>query len=172
MRMRVRSGYARRAADRCRERLVKGRHLRFAGLGHNGGISNRFQRQVTEADYTPEDRGCESLCWIWNKSAGGEVHQMVMVGKRRQQAHRVVYEQLVGAIPEGFHLHHRCNQRRCVNPEHLQPLHPVEHGRLQAKVPDQVVAALREGASLKGVAEKFGVSSGHIRNLKSGNKRA
>ena len=39
-------------------------------------------------------------------------------------AHRFVYEQMVGPVPEGLELDHLCRNRRCVNPIHLEP---VEH---------------------------------------------
>lgn len=37
-------------------------------------------------------------------------------------AHRVVYEEVVGRIPEGMQLDHLCRVRNCVNPEHLRPV--------------------------------------------------
>lgn len=37
-------------------------------------------------------------------------------------AHRVVYEELVGPIPDGLMLDHLCRVRHCVNPEHLEPV--------------------------------------------------
>lgn len=36
-------------------------------------------------------------------------------------AHRVVWEILVGPIPEGLDLDHLCRNRKCVNPDHLEP---------------------------------------------------
>ena len=35
---------------------------------------------------------------------------------------RVVYEALVGEIPYGLELDHLCRNRRCVNPNHLEPV--------------------------------------------------
>ena len=37
-------------------------------------------------------------------------------------AHRWAYEHYVGPIPPGMTLDHLCRNRRCVNPEHLEPV--------------------------------------------------
>ena len=36
--------------------------------------------------------------------------------------HRIVYETLVGAIPDGLELDHLCRRRACARPEHLEPV--------------------------------------------------
>jgi hypothetical protein len=36
-------------------------------------------------------------------------------------SHRVVYEALVGPIPEEAVIDHLCRVRNCVNPDHLEP---------------------------------------------------
>lgn len=37
-------------------------------------------------------------------------------------AHRVLYKMWVGEIPEGYHVDHLCRVRRCINPDHLEPV--------------------------------------------------
>lgn len=48
---------------------------------------------------------------------------------RRWLSHRVVYEALVGPIPEGNELDHRCRNRACVRPSHLEPVTHQENMR-------------------------------------------
>ncbi len=47
-------------------------------------------------------------------------------------AHRAALEAVNGPIPAGFHVHHRCCQRDCVNPAHLQALSAADHRALHA----------------------------------------
>lgn len=46
-------------------------------------------------------------------------------------AHRAVYEMMVGPIPVGHHIHHICENRNCVKPQHLEALSPDIHGRMK-----------------------------------------
>lgn len=62
-------------------------------------------------------------CWNWTgaKSAGYG-HFVEGYKGKFHPAHRFSYESLVGPIPEGMQIDHRCMNTLCVNPEHLRPV--------------------------------------------------
>lgn len=64
-------------------------------------------------------RLAESGCWEW---AGSKVNGYggISFDGRTKKAHRVSYETLVGAVPDGLFLDHLCRNRGCVNPTHLE----------------------------------------------------
>ncbi|WP_369010576.1 HNH endonuclease signature motif containing protein, partial [Bacillus cereus] len=49
------------------------------------------------------------------------------------RAHRYVYENLSGPIPEGMELDHLCRNPPCVNPDHLDPVTHEENMRRAAE---------------------------------------
>ncbi len=61
-------------------------------------------------------------CWTWQGAIDRGGYGRAWDGTRVQQAHRLVYELLVGPIPGGLHLDHLCRVRHCVNPQHLEPV--------------------------------------------------
>lgn len=78
-----------------------------------------------------EDRGFDTSCWIWQmaRNNGGYGIARVPGTRKKTCAHRVVYEQIIGPIPEGLELDHLCRVRECVNPAHLEPVTPRVNSR-------------------------------------------
>ena len=68
-------------------------------------------------------------CWLWTGALAPNGYGVGWNGERTRQAHRLVYELLVGPIPEGKHLDHLCCVRNCVNPDHLEPVTQAENNR-------------------------------------------
>lgn len=64
-------------------------------------------------------------CWLFKGRA--DTYGRIRVPDGFQQVHRYVYELMRGPIPDGHHLHHRCQTPGGCNPRHLMPLTPVEH---------------------------------------------
>ena len=64
-----------------------------------------------------------SDCIEWTGTIGLDGYGKKWNNSKRNwvQAHRWVYEQEVGAIPDGLMIRHLCHNKRCVNPAHLEP---------------------------------------------------
>lgn len=92
----------------------------------------RFMRHVDKV-------GSDSGCWIWTGVTSGSnaKYGYFRAGTTSDQpkvpAHRWLYEQLVGAIPDGAELDHvlerGCTSKLCVNPAHLEPVSHAENQR-------------------------------------------
>lgn len=60
-------------------------------------------------------------CWEWQ----GWIHQkhkpygIIWFEKRRQKAHRVAYRLQFGEIEKDLHVLHKCDNHKCVNPNHF-----------------------------------------------------
>lgn len=71
-------------------------------------------------------------CWVWQNATVGKGYPAMYVAGRTVYAHRLSHELFIGPIPDGRHVHHRCMNPRCVNPDHLEATSPERNRRLQA----------------------------------------
>lgn len=80
----------------------------------------------------------EDGCQVFTGSKRPDGYGQISVGSRAdgtfrlERVHRVVYEALVGPIPDGHHLHHRCGRRDCVRLMHLEVLRADAHAQEHA----------------------------------------
>lgn len=81
---------------------------------------------------TPEERFWSRVektatCWNWTGGLNRDGYGQTRWEGASRRAHRIAYLLIRGQDPGSLHLHHTCENPRCVNPEHLEPLPSAEH---------------------------------------------
>jgi HNH endonuclease len=72
-------------------------------------------------------------CWHWPRSLTPYGYGYVWCKptpygyQRAVHVHRYMYDLLVGPVDEDYHVHHRCEQRDCWHPLHLEAVTPKDH---------------------------------------------
>ena len=59
-------------------------------------------------------------CWNWTGAKNADGYGQARFRGKSLYAHRFAYETWVGTIPTGMTVHHKCANRSCCNPEHLE----------------------------------------------------
>lgn len=68
-------------------------------------------------------------CWVWAGRPNAHGYGSIRANKKTLLAHRVSYEMNREVIPDGLTIDHLCFNRRCVNPDHLEPVTFGENAR-------------------------------------------
>lgn len=97
-------------------------------------------------------------------------------------AHRFIYQQMFGDIPPGLVVRHKCDNPKCINPEHLELGTLADNNRdiwergrdnvtSRKFTPDQVKQILNRidnGELQTNIAAEYGVSLSTINHIKTG----
>lgn len=104
----------------------------------------RYNRDWARAHHVPTGRSVldrlwmrvfrTAWCWVWlgPLMLGGRYGGISVQGKTKP-AHKVAWESVNGPVPEGLELDHLCRNRRCVRPDHLEPVTHLENMRRGAR---------------------------------------
>lgn len=69
----------------------------------------------------PEDANA-NICWPWTGSVGGSDGRGYFSTKGvKWLAYRLIYTLVYGPIPDGLVIRHKCDNKLCCNPTHLEP---------------------------------------------------
>ena len=130
-------------------------------------------------------------CWLWMGNVKGGYGVVIIGGTkerpRQTGAHRFFYERLVGPIPEGMDVLHRCDVPSCVNVNHLflgtqrdnnadkvakkrhrwgtSPGESHGHSRLTAAQVRAMRTMRSKGARLAEIGQQFGIAVPHVHRI-------
>jgi len=128
-------------------------------------------------------------CWTWiPKVQTYGYGYLYVAGGRLVRASRLSFMIHKGPIPKGLFVCHKCDNRRCVNPEHLYAgtqrqnmRDAIERERLphglahcRAKLSDEQIIEIREARGVEPnrvTREKFGVTANYIYKIQAGVSR-
>ena len=141
-----------------------------------------------EEKYIPEPM---SGCYLWTAALKPNGYGMFIVDGRREQrarspqyAHRAAWALHKGEIPRGLNVLHNCDNRACVNPDHLflgtqqdnvddmykkgRANRPFGERSPSAKLTDaQVIMVRQSKLSNKELASQLGIDASCISRIKS-----
>lgn len=138
-----------------------------------------------EAKVTPE---ALSGCHRWTGAYGQPGYGRFGLNKKTVDAHRVAWTLYRGPIPEGMCVCHTCDNRACVNPDHLflgshkdnlddcirKGRFPFKTAGDNSDTPPEVIAELRaikgrlKHGQMAELISKHGLSAGGIYKLRKG----
>ncbi len=141
----------------------------------------KFQRRVKVTD---------DGCWEWQGHILHNGYGQASVGGKLFRAHRLSFSLFCGDIPEGILVLHKCDNRKCVRPDHLflgshsdNMQDCVAKGRIARSIGESNPAAkltysqvhgikvrALAGEPVRYIAEEFGVSQSLVRQIRSGKK--
>lgn len=86
-------------------------------------------RQALTLSITATSGGADTPCVEWY-TAPADGYPRLNVKGRKTRAHRTLYEAQHGELPPGYVVHHTCENKRCVNPDHLRGVTRAQHLRM------------------------------------------
>ena len=106
-------------------------------------VEPRLWSRINKQGPVPPARPSLGPCWQWlgarTGAQTGSGYGEINVQGRHHLVHRLVYQMLVGSIPNGLTLDHLCRNTSCCNPSHLEVVSQREN-TLRGKGPSALNA--------------------------------
>lgn len=127
----------------------------------------------------------DSGCLEWTRQLNHSGYGAVRVGDQKWAAHRRAWQLAYGDIPPGLNVCHRCDNRKCIHPDHLflgtqrdnladmtakgrravvqgeqHPFHKITADDVRA-----IRAGISAGATQMDMARRYGVSKAVVRRI-------
>lgn len=128
-------------------------------------------------------------CWEWQRSFFASGYGAIWRNGANSYAHRVAYELAHGAVPGALNVCHRCDNRRCIRPDHLflgtdadnsadkcrkgrqaRGL-SLPHTRLTEDDIASMRAAVESGSPQREVARRYNVHASHVSKVVNNKRR-
>jgi len=89
-------------------------------IGRTGCVKIRRSCPINDRFWEKVEIRKTDDCWEWTGALGGSGYGHILMDKKTIDAHRVSYVLANGEIPNGLEVLHCCNNKKCVNPNHLK----------------------------------------------------
>lgn len=120
----------------------------------------RLLRLIEQSRRGPDE------CWPWAGSISAEGYGRIYMGKGyHPQAHRIVYQVLVGPVP-GKSLWRTCDELTCVNPAHMSQTSLGSAKKLSSPSVAEIREKYASGSYTQNeLAEEHSIAQGTVSNI-------